>query len=306
MASKMTLTDYQKKYKQMQQNNGIDNSVSSGSTETNNQNNLDSATQDYYNMAKQQEYSALLDKEVQLENAKANALKYSNNQLAAQGMAGSGYAQNAQLGIQNQYLNRLTEAQNTTSQNIASLNQAQREEELANANDRFESVTTMLTQASELSQMDELLANYGYGTIDKSGNFVWNDKPENMSSDDWNQIKYYYGLQKSAIESAQPQNYATYNSLDSLKTASYLKTNGNVGNLGDDFGKEINVLWYYASAGQFQNGDSIHLTNGKGETIYMQLTSNGFRTISEQEYRDSNNQYTITYSGKGAFLEKQK
>ena len=42
-------------------------------------------TNQYYDMVKEQKFDQLLDKEVQLENAKAQALKNSQNTLNAQG-----------------------------------------------------------------------------------------------------------------------------------------------------------------------------------------------------------------------------
>ena len=292
MANKMSLTDYEKRYKQMQDSGSTSTSINNQTTTNQN------ANEDYYQMAKQQEYSALLDKEVQLENARANALKYTTNQLAAQGMSGSGYANNVQTGIYNQYLNRLTEAKNTTEQNIADLNQAQREEELANANDRFQSVTTMLSQATELGQMDQLLADYGYGTIDASGNFVWNEKPTDISNDDWNQIRYYYGLQKDAIESNLPNNFSTYNSQEAWQNATYVDHSGNIAKISDGkFERETNYLWHYASTGQFNNGDTIMMKNDKGDTIYVEMTSSGFRIVDDKTYNESNTKYSIVYSG---------
>ena len=60
---------------------------------------------DYYQMSKNQEYATLLDKEIELENARSAALKHTNNQLAAQGMASQGYGSSQMSGITGRYLN---------------------------------------------------------------------------------------------------------------------------------------------------------------------------------------------------------
>ena len=159
-----------------------------------------STTEDYYKLARNQEYTALLDREVQLENAKANAMKYTQNQINAQGFGGTGYGSSMQGGIYNAYLNRLGEAQNQTASNVQNLNMQEHQEQLANDNDRFQSITTMLTQADSVDSMNSLLTDYGYGSVDANGEFQWGQKPAGMSDDDWYQMRYYYGLQKNALD----------------------------------------------------------------------------------------------------------
>ncbi len=260
--------------------------------------NQGSVRDNYYQMAKNQEYSSLLDKEIELENAKAAAFKQTNNQMAAQGFSTQGYGSSVQSGIGNRYLTAYENANAAYQTNINNLNQQQRQEQLNEANDRFESITTMLSQAETLDQMYGLLSDYGYGVIteDENGNsvFNWNNKPKEISDDDWNELRYYFNLQKYSIENSQTRNYATYNSIDSLNNATYTNDKGNVETLGDHFAEEVKVIWHHASAGEYNEGDAIKITNGEGNTIFMQWTASGFRTIDETAYNSAPSQYTLT------------
>ena len=253
----------------------VSNGVSSGST-TNNQ---------YYEMAKKQEYASLLDKEIELENARSTALKHTNNQMAAQGFASQGYGASYNSSMTGRYLNALGDAQNTYKVNVDNLNYQQHQEEVASANDRFESITTMMQQANDIDQVNSLLTDYGYGTIDAEGNFTFGEKPEGMSDDDWKQMKYYYNLQKSSLETDE---YAAfYGNLDTWKSAYFVDGEGNAKKVGKEFKDESAVLWADINAGKYTYGTIIKLQNEDGEVIYVQWTKNGLRMSNEKAYNSS-------------------
>jgi len=275
--------------------NASSTSTSSGTSQPTTQSSSTSAS-DYYSLAKQQEYSKLLDSEVQLENAKQNAMKYTQNQINAQGLGGSGVGSSMQSGMYNKYLNSLGSARQDYNTNIQTLDYQQAQEQQANADDRFQSITTMIGTADDLDSLNSMLSDYGVGSYDSSGNFTLSKtKPEGMSDDDWYQMKYYYNLQKKAIESNNDDtNYFT--SLDSLRNyanASRGETDSS-GNLVSSFETETNTLWQYANAGSIARDSVIALTNGSGKTIYVKYTKNGFVAANESDYNKANHQYTIT------------
>ena len=102
---------------------------------------------DVYKLARDQEYDLLFDKEVALENAKANALKYTQNQINAQGFGGTGYGSTLQSGIYNTYLNKANEAQVDYANNIRDINLQEQQAQTDQANDRYQSVTTKIKGA---------------------------------------------------------------------------------------------------------------------------------------------------------------
>ena len=253
---------------------------------------------DYYELARQQEYGTLFDKEVELENAKQNALKYTQNQINAQGFGGTGYGSSIQSGIYNTYLNKVGNAQSEYNQNIKDINASEQADIDAKANDRFQSVTTMLTQASTQEQMDNLLSQYGYGTVD-NGTFTWNEKPEGMSEDDWYQMQYYYNLQKDAIAQGADTT-AYYNSLDSLNNMTFIGANGTAETFNSRFREEANTLWHYAQNGTYANGDAVKVANKNGNIVYLEWTKNGFKQISEEQYKANSNKWEVVNQGSGS------
>ena len=74
--------------------------------------------EDYYQMLKDENYNTLLSKEIQLNNARERALRNTNANLNAMGLASSGYGQMAQTGVEGQYLTAM-EGANQTYQNTA-------------------------------------------------------------------------------------------------------------------------------------------------------------------------------------------
>lgn len=259
-----------------------------------------SNTNNYYEMSKRQEYETLLDKEIELENAKSAALKYTNNQMAAQGFASQGYGSSYHSGIAGRYLDALGKAQSNYKSNVDNINYQQHQEDINNANDRFKSITTMLTQANSIDQMDKLLSDYGYGSMvenDGIAEFQWNEKPDGISDDDWYQMRYYYNLQKSSIESSDKvdQYAATYGNRESWGSATYVNNKGSTNKIEDQFKYESNVLWANINAGKYTYGTTVRMQNGKGDVIYVQWTQNGLRMTDEATYNSSENKDSLTW-----------
>lgn len=244
---------------------------------------------EYYDLANKQNYSALLDREIQLENAKAAALKHTQNTINGAGFGTQGYGSSAQLGIENDYLRAMNEAQGDYQAGVQSTEQSRRSELLGLEEQGFQNVSSLMSQTTSQERLDELMAMYGY--VDpKTGEWT---KPENMSQEDWNQLRYLYGLQSDAIANNQQPSYATYGSIDQLGAASYIRKDGNAGTLAEHYAEEIKSIWAYASRGDYSDGDTIAVTNGEGDTVYLQWTSNGFRMVNKSEYDKAENKYTL-------------
>lgn len=248
---------------------------------------------DYYELAKKQEYTTLLDKEIQLENAKSNALKYANNQMANSGFATQGYGNSANLGIYNNYLNAFNQANAEYNSNVNNLNYQKYQEDLVSKNDRFESVTQMMIQASNEDQLNNLMRDYGYGDYDSNGNFVLGNKPEDMSDDDWNQLKYYYNLTRDNV--SDDEYSKTYGDISSWSQAEYVNSSGSTKTIYDNFQYESSALWANIDAGKYKYGTTIKLQNGSGEVIYVQWTRNGLRFSNEETYKNSKNKDALIW-----------
>lgn len=249
---------------------------------------------DYYKLARDQEYGLMFDKEVALENAKANALKYTQNQINSQGFGGTGYGSSLQSGIYNTYLNKANEARNDYAENVREINLQEQAANQEQANDRFQSVTTMLQGADTTENMNKLLTDYGYGSVGEDGEFHWNEqKPEGMSDDDWYQMQYYYRMQKNAFDKTETSNKGLFN-YDTHFV--YYDKDGNIKRRegkGEGWNWEVDTVNSYVSSGDFKNGSQIMLENLKGEKIYLTVV-NGQLVYSTPSDFEKNGGYKIT------------
>lgn len=269
-----------------------------------------SASDDYYKLAKEQEFSTLLDKEVSLENAKQNAMKYAQNVTNAQGFGSTGYGASLNSGIYNAYMNKAMQAENDYNQNIKNIDYQQKLANEEKADDRFKSVTTMLTQADGIDSMNKLLSDYGYGSVDANGNFNFNaQKPEGMSDDDWYQTKFYYNMQKNVFnqnaEGEAIRNEANefsgtfFTDVDSLKNlkVTYDEKNGgqDTAKIGSDFDNETDRYWSAISAGRIEYGSVTKLTRDIGNkgSIYLMYTKNGIRLCTKEDYEKAEKKHEI-------------
>lgn len=254
---------------------------------------------DTYQLARDQEYSALLDKEIQLENAKQNAMKYTNSQIAGNGFSGTGYGSSQQSAIYGQYMNALGNAQNTTQSNISNINLQEAQANEESANDRFKSLTTMISTATSKEQMDSLLQDYGY--MDENGEWL-KTKPDSISDDDWYQMKYYYNLQKDTLGD-DSFNGTYYDGVDSLKNSGTYVNGGKVQSINGQFDNEMNLLSNKLSSGSIPYGTAIAMMNNHNEKIFVMYTKNGLRLMdyddfskldgSKQKYMFGNNDGSV-------------
>ena len=257
-------------------------------------------TNAYYDMVKEQKFDKLLDKQVQLENAKAQALKQTQNSINAAGFGSQGYGSSINSGIYGRYMNAFNENERDYETEVDQLEQARRQELNANSEEAYQQVVSLMTGGNtNMDRVHEYLSSIGLGEVDDEGNFIWGEKPESMSQADWTQLQYLYNLQNDtaqelkAQEEAMNPGYAVYGSLDQLGAATYVNGKGNVETLAGHYNEEIKVVWHHASNGDYQPGDTIKITNGEGNTIYLQWTSNGFRMVGESDYNSAEHQYTL-------------
>lgn len=230
------------------------------------------STNPYYEMARKQNYTALLDKEIQLESARQNALKHTNAQLAAQGLHTQGYGASVNTGVNNSYLNALAQASRDYQASSNELDLQEYQEQQANANDIFQSVTTMASQASDMETLNSLFVDYGYGSVDSEGNFAFGSKPEGMSDNDWNQLKYYYKLQTQAIENSNSSyNGTAYANLEQWKNATFVDEKGVSRVIKNNFKHESDVLWTNINAGKYEYDTVIGMESGDGDKVYVKI-----------------------------------
>lgn len=262
--------------------------------------NTGDSTTDYYNALKNESYKSLLNSEVQASIARDQAMKYTQNSLRAKGYGNQGLAESTNLGLQSQYQTALANAANNYQSSIKGINEQHRQEQLAQQNDNFQSMTTLMKAAAEsgdANQLNDIIKTYGYGEL-KNGAMNWaNLDNSDLDENSKKQIKILYNMYNSQLNSAPRQ---TLNSLDSINSATYIaQGEGNkVSTLGEHFNEEMKYLWHKGSNGQYQKGEVIQVNNGNGDTIFMEWTGNGFTLVDSERYVTAGIKHTLSWNSK--------
>ena len=121
-------------------------------------------------------YKDMLSSKIQANNAKDQALKYASASLGASGLAGQGMAESTRAGIMGSYQRAINDADIRHNQNVLDI-EAQRQADLeTKGEENWQSVMTMLSQATSKEDLDYLKNNF-YA---------------NMTDDQKRMFDYYY------------------------------------------------------------------------------------------------------------------
>ena len=249
---------------------------------------------DYYEQLKQENYKALLSKEIQLDNARQRALKNTNVQVNALGMGSSGYGMTAQTGIESQYLTALEGAGQDYQAQENVIQQQQRDENLATANDNFQSITTLMGSSSSTSQLNDILSTAGF--IDEKGN--WTDKLGTLNENDQLQLKTLYNMYNTQLQDNEFISNQTLNGQGYKDFATALEgVITNEGKKGDKIKNELRYLFSDSSMANKPNGYVVKLSSGANDKQYAYMVyRNGswYQTTSNvYNSADTNNKQEI-------------
>lgn len=238
-----------------------------------------------YQLAKDRNYIQLRDKQIQLQNAKQNALRSSNLLQSNMGFNTQGYGSSLHTGIYNNYLNAFNQANIEAENRNAELEQNQRNDLTQARTNQVNTVLDNMENARNADSYNEYLKNLGYGQYDENGDFALSENaPSNMSKQQWEDFKLAYD---NMFGESQEDKLA-YDS-STLPNASYIKANGTTGTLGADFKYETENLLTRAGQGEYKVGDTFKLKNTSGDSIYLKFGKNGFSMINEAEFKESGN-----------------
>lgn len=247
-----------------------------------------------------QNYKSFYNTAVQLYNMKNNANKYLQNQLASQGLQSQGYGSSAQATVNSQAINLYNDNLKDYNDTELSITEDAKTRYDNQQTENDNQLVTYLESANGNADLtNKYLYNYGY--VDNNGNYTdkWNKLDENRKA-------YLTSIIDKGNAENSTSNYATYSSLDNLNNATYVTSTGNIQTLGDHYAEEAKLIWHNASVGKYNAGDTIAIKNSEGDTIYMQWTDSGFRTVDKSTYDNADTQYTITRQDKKNIEEKVK
>ena len=253
---------------------------------------------DYYDLARKQNYTKLLDSEIQLENSKEAAMKYGNNQVRAMGYGSQGMSESSMVGIQGKYANAFANLQEDYNNEDVELQKARITALEGLGEEDFQSTVQLISDSTNISRLNELLKGYGYGDIGADGNFVWGDKPEGMSQRDWAELQYRYNLQNDVIKEENASSSHTYFDRDDLDFAQYQSASGSIYYIGQHYEKELNDIYQKVSEGVFNEGSVIKVRNSEGDTIYLKYGEKGFQLVSRFDFESAEDKYSLTRKDK--------
>lgn len=258
-------------------------------------------TQDSYDLRRQENYIGLLDRELELEASKQNALKYTQNQMANQGLASQGYGSSVNAGIYNQYANAFQQAQSDYNFEQAGLDLEERQTIQAQQQRNMENLDSLINNASSPEELEKIYEQYGFGTYDEDGNFVLGNKPEGMSQFDWTRYGLKYDQMTGGSTTTTKNEPYTF---DTLSTGTYTTLNGEERNIGQDFNEELLIVKDDANSGKYKNGDVIEVV-GKdpNHRLYLKYRNGEFTVVTRDDYVKANNLPKESFN-KDEFIEQ--
>lgn len=230
---------------------------------------------DYYKALKDQNYSALLDNQIQLDNARQRALKNTNASLAAAGFDSSGYGQLAKQGIESQYLQAFQQNQVDAAKD---LNDRIANEQSSQLNNLYAGLEEMYTQ----DEFDKYLERQG---LLKDG--VLNQEAFNnrFGEQNWAQFNSDIGARRDS--------FANNSNTQTAASSSKIAENANAA-YSDEI-KYFNSANFDFIRQNMKNGDCIKLSDNTDDKVhvYYRYENGQYVPISESEYNKGSHKYWI-------------
>lgn len=245
---------------------------------------------DYYQALKDQRYKALLDNQIQLDNARQRALKNTNTQMAAAGFDSSGYGQTAKMGIEGQYLQAYQQANNDYQNELFNINKDQHDEQVKQQDENYKMYSEMLMGASDEESLRKAMSMAGYDV----DNNVWNDNAK-LSDISKTGLEYAY---QEALKGYSNQSIsgASYNIQEARNTIT--DQDGNKGKFND----EIGFLYNFPNTIPAKEGTVLLMKQSNDPSAkytYLIYSNGGWKQTTSENYHNasSENQYEL-YSKK--------
>lgn len=248
------------------------------------------STPSYYDQLKNESYRALLKGEVQAYAAKEQAKKYTQAGLMANGYGTQGISESAALGIGNTYSRALKESQNEYDQSILAINNQEKEA----AGSEFESLATLMSNASTPSQLQSVLDSYG---IKVDNGVLSGDYYDSLDDASKRQLNSLYALYNDELVNNDSLN-PTFFDEDDLRYATFTRNDGSTKTLGAYYDEEIKDIIRYGDDGTFVVGGVVRVRNGEGETIYIKRTEKGYQLVNRNEFEKAANRFSLTRKDK--------
>lgn len=250
------------------------------------------SSEDYYKSLKNESYKTMLDSEIQASIARDQAMKYTQNQIGANGYANQGLSQSSMLGLQNNYRTALRDAQAQYENSINNINEQQRQEEINQENadytkddNSFKTISTLMSGATSQEQLDNVYKEY--------------ENDNTLSDNSKKQLRLLYGMYSDTF--AQTNTPTTAQLTLDEKNATVTNKDGKIENvdLQGRFNNETRTLRNAINTGQLENNSYVKLEQADGLKLFIKYVNGALYYTTEDEYnRNKSNAYVINKDNK--------
>ena len=247
----------------------------------------------YYEALKNESYSTLLQSEIQASIARDQAMKYTQNQLNAQGYGTQGLSESSNIGAYNNYMGSVNQAQSDYRNSLLGIKQKEQEAK----EDEFQQLATLMQESGSSENLDKLFDAYGIN-VDENGN-LGGDYFNSLDPQSQAQLKYLYSSYKndySTTENEEKVNsFVETNAIgdgsNTYKDFNFT-TNDNINNMKDT----VEALFKDSNLSNLQNGDVIQINDGKNSAYLVydngkltQITQDGYGKAVGTKYQYDKN-----------------
>lgn len=240
-----------------------------------------------YDDLRDQNYKNLLDTQIQLASAKQNASKAMGQQMAAQGLSGTGYSGVAANGLSNAYLNALASARQAYNDKDIDISATERQAEKDSINNTFNNISSLLQNATNFDDMKEILKGYGID-VNEDGTMS-GDYYDSLDDESRKQLQIIYNL------AGNKEKYTgnAYGDASSMLNGLTME-NGESANQGGNAGIQDEVNELFNNPDRYnKEGMVVKLTNGNYSSTnvayviyhngkWYQTTSSAYADASEK------------------------
>lgn len=253
---------------------------------------------EYYKRQKENLEQEKLNAAIQLNNARQDAMKNTQNYLRGSGYGSQGYGASQMINTNNAYNNQLGNNQSDYWSKLQELNAQQNQARQQEYTSNFENFSN---SAGAFDDDSFYTQGQAYGLFKQDNTGKWqidteNDAYKNLSLANQNALK---GLVQNHENNVNSTNIGK-TKFGTDGNVSYVDVNGNYSTdtIDKKFKLETNALnSALAGAKEIKNGSAIEMTNEYGDRVFLQYRNGELYYINQATYDKSTNKYSIDKNG---------
>lgn len=246
----------------------------------------------YYEALKNESYSTLLQSEIQASIARDQAMKYTQGQLNAQGYGTQGLSASSEIGLHNNYMGALNQAQSDYRNSLLGIKQQEQNAK----EEQFQQLATLMEGAESTENLGRLFDAYGI-SVDENGNLGGNYF-NSLDPQSQAQLKYLYDSYNKSYGTAENEEKQQA-FIEKYAVADYIGSGIEAGTPISDARLNETIRKFDTNdvLKDMQSGDVVEVVDGKN-TSYMVNNNGQWYYISKEGYQNATGtKYTASKDG---------